>query len=87
MAIEVPWQQLSDDALRGLIEAYISRDGTDYGEYEVSLDQKIEQIKAQLSNGQVLIVFDPDSESCNLLTQHEWLALQSRSAEDSYFGY
>ncbi|GLQ32385.1 YheU family protein [Litoribrevibacter albus] len=87
MAIEVPWQQLSSDALEGLMEAYISREGTDYGEVECSLSEKKAQLLQQLKNGHVLIVFDEESESCNLLTKEQWRQLQSRSAEDEYFGY
>jgi uncharacterized protein YheU (UPF0270 family) len=87
MAIEVPWQQLSSDALDGLMEAYISREGTDYGEVECSLADKKAQLLQKLKSGSVLIVFDEDSESCNLLTQDQWRILQQRSAEDEYFGF
>lgn len=35
----VPWDQLSAEALRGLIEEFVTRDGTDYGEVEVPLER------------------------------------------------
>ena len=87
MAVEVPWKSLSEEALNGLIEAYIHREGTDYGEQECSLNEKREQVLMTIKSGQVFIVFDEASESCNLLSKDEWNNLKNRSAEDEYFGY
>jgi uncharacterized protein YheU (UPF0270 family) len=58
--------QLSEDALLGLIEEYITREGTDYGLQELSLEQKVGQVKWQLSSGRAVIVFDPVTESCSI---------------------
>lgn len=65
--IEIPYQQLSEETLLGLMEEFVNREGTDYGEYEYSLDDKVRQLKLALKQGQVVIVFDPISESCTLL--------------------
>ena len=65
--MEIPWNQLSAQALHGLIEGFITREGTDYGEREFSLTEKVEQVKAQIKRGDVVIVFDAESETCNLL--------------------
>lgn len=67
----IPHEQISADALQGLIEEFITRDGTDYGETEVSLTQKVEQVKRQLARGDIVIVFDPASESVSILTKHD----------------
>jgi len=67
----IPYQQLSHEALIGLIEEYITRDGTDYGEQEIALDHKVKQIERQLASGDVVIVFDPASESVSLLTRRD----------------
>ena len=74
--VEVPYQQLSQEALVGLIEEFINREGTDYGEYEYSLEDKVAQLKSALSSGQAVIVFDPVIESCTLLTREDYLKLQ-----------
>lgn len=58
--------QLSEDALLGLIEEYITREGTDYGLEELSLEQKVGQVKRQLSSGSAVIIFDPVTESCSI---------------------
>jgi uncharacterized protein YheU (UPF0270 family) len=67
--IEIPPQQLSVEVLDALIEEYITREGTDYGDVEYSLEQKLTQVKRQLANGQAMIVFDPVTESCTLISK------------------
>ncbi len=72
----IPAEQLSPDALLGLIEEFITREGTDYGELEWSLDQKVEQVRAQLRRGEAVIVFDIAAESCTLMPRDQakaWL--------------
>ena len=34
--LEIPWQKLSEDAFEGMLQEMVSRDGTDYGEQELS---------------------------------------------------
>lgn len=64
-------QQISADALQGLIEEFITREGTDYGETEVPLARKVEQVKRLLDRGEVVIVFDSATESVSILTKHD----------------
>ncbi len=65
--IEVPRDQLGKDILQALIEDYITREGTDYGLKEFSLQQKVAQIEAQLASGGASIVFDPVTETCTII--------------------
>ena len=58
--------QLSEEALLGIIEEYITREGTDYGLQDFSLEQKVSQVKQQLSSGRAVILFDPVTESCSI---------------------
>ncbi len=67
--LEVPWQSLSDDALRGVIEEFITREGTDYGEVEISLERKVAQILHQLKRNEAAIVFDEQTESCTIISK------------------
>lgn len=67
----VPYEQISPDALQGLIEEFITREGTDYGAIEISLAQKVEQVKRQLVRGDIVIVFDVASETVSMLTKHD----------------
>lgn len=63
----VPWQRLSPAALRGVLEEFVTREGTEYGEHEVPLERKIEQVQRQLERSEVLLVFDAPSETVNLV--------------------
>lgn len=67
----IPYEQLSAETLTGLIEEFITREGTDYGWEEVPLDTKVEQVMQQLKRRDVVIVFDPATESVSLLTRHD----------------
>lgn len=66
-AVKIPYKQLSSKALQGVIEEFVTRDGTDYGEYEIPLETKISQILKQLKSGKAVIVFDQKSETCTIL--------------------
>jgi uncharacterized protein len=66
-AVAVPHGELSADALIGVIKAFVLREGTDYGEYEFTLEQKMAHVRAQLENGDAQIVFDPDSDSVDIV--------------------
>ena len=79
--VDVPSEALSEEALTGLIEAFILREGTDYGSAEISHDTKIGQVRKQLDKGDIKIAFDPNTESVNLLTLRDWnrLILASQS--------
>ena len=66
-AVKVPYNQLSPEALQGVIEEFVTRDGTDYGEVEVSLETKIAQVLGQIKSGKAVIVFDQKTETCTIL--------------------
>lgn len=65
--VKIAYDQLSPQALQGVLEEFVTRDGTDYGEVEVPLAMKIAQVLGQLKSKDVFIVFDPDSETCTIL--------------------
>ena len=67
----IPYEQLSSDALQGLIEEFITREGTDYGEEEIPLNIKVEQIKQLLKHREVVVVFDTANESATILPRRD----------------
>lgn len=67
----IPYEQLSSDALQGLIEEFITRDGTDYGAEEISLTTKVEQVKQLLKRREMVVVFDLADESVSLLSRRD----------------
>lgn len=68
----IPWEQIPADTLRALIEEFVSREGTDYGEYEVALSGKVEQVLKQIQAGEVLITWDEAAQSAGLLRKHDY---------------
>lgn len=79
--IEIPLSALSSEALSGLIDAFIMREGTDYGVNEVSHESKVKQVRRQLEKGDVKIVFDSNTDTATLITEREFkrvVALFSR---------
>ena len=64
---EVPIEALSEEVLRALIEEFVTRDGTDYGLSELSLEAKVENLRRRLATGEARIVFDPEAESVNIV--------------------
>ena len=65
--VEVPWRALSPDALRGVVEAFVLREGTDYGAREFSHEEKVQQLLDGLARGGARILFDPLTETVTLL--------------------
>ena len=69
--LEIPWRQLSVEALQGVIEEFVTREGTEYGLHEVALETKVAQVRQQLEHGEVRVYFDQDSGSCQLLRRED----------------
>ncbi len=77
----IPHQQLSDDALYALVDEFVSRDGTDYGEVEISLQSKIEQVIRQIKAGEAFILYSELHESCTIISKQE-MQQRGQSAEN-----
>ncbi len=69
--VGLPPDDLSPEALRGLGEEFVTRDGTDYGDVERSVDEKIAQVMAQLASGEARIVFDPEVETASIVIRRD----------------
>ena len=69
--VAVPAQRLQADILQALLEEYASRDGTDYGEREFTLEQKVEMLRSQLQRGDLQILYDADSGQWDLLPREQ----------------
>ena len=50
--IRIPLETLSDEALAGVIDAYILREGTDYGHQEYDIEEKRRRVRRQLEKGE-----------------------------------
>jgi uncharacterized protein len=67
--VSVPHTALEADVLRAVIESFVLREGTDYGERELSLDEKFARVLRLLEGGAARIVFDPETQTVAILTR------------------
>jgi uncharacterized protein len=66
-AIEVPYDSLNPETLRAVVEEFITRAGTDYGDHERTLDSKIADVMRQLQRGEAMVVFDARPDTVNIV--------------------
>lgn len=74
--MKIPYQQLDQTTLNNLIEQYILREGTDYGEVEFSLQEKTLQITQQIKNEDIYIMYSELNESVTLVSKQEFQQTQ-----------
>jgi uncharacterized protein YheU (UPF0270 family) len=67
----IPVDKLSPEALQGVIEEFISREGTDYGEQEVPMETKFRYVKDKLKTGSAVLVFDDETETTNIFLAND----------------
>jgi uncharacterized protein len=66
-SVDVPYEALAVDLLQAVVESYVLREGTDYGEKQFSLQDKVAHVIGQLRRGDARIVFDPESETVSIV--------------------
>ena len=76
----IPYRELSDEALQALLEDFVTRDGTDYGTVEKSMQDKVDHLLVLLKKGELFISYDEKLDSCGLVTKQE--AARSSAVEE-----
>ena len=71
MPIIVPWKDIPAATLDNLIEEFVTRDGTDYGDTEILTATKVEQVRQQLKRGEASVVFDEATESVGVMGKEQ----------------
>jgi len=62
----IPYQDINQDTLENLIKEFVLREGTDYGEHEVTIDTKVKQVLGQLKSGKLVITYSEEYESIDI---------------------
>jgi uncharacterized protein len=70
--VEIPHMELSPEALRGVLESFVLREGTEYGAKEYSLDEKVSHVMRQLERREAQIMYDPNTESITLVVKERF---------------
>lgn len=68
----IPLEQLSKETLTAIIDDFILREGTEYGEIDVSQQDKIAQVRKQLEQGDAVLVYSELHESVNILPKDQF---------------
>jgi len=81
MGITIPYDRLSQTALQGLIEEFVTRNGTDTGFMDGSLEENVEMVIRQLKCGDVVIVYDEATETANIVSKEFSKPFHKRNSE------
>jgi len=68
----IPYQELNPETLQALIEAFVLREGTDYGDSDLSLAEKVALVQVQIQRGTVVICYSEQEESVDLLNAQDY---------------
>jgi hypothetical protein len=85
--MDIRYTELSNDTLRGVIESFVNRSGTDYGAVEISLDAKVRDVLRQLEAGEAKIVFDTATQSIDIVLADDALSPSEDEALDEVFDF
>ena len=65
--MKIPYTESSQEALLGVMDAFILREGTDYGHEEITIDQKRSRVLSMLQSGEAEIVFYQESDHIDIV--------------------
>jgi uncharacterized protein YheU (UPF0270 family) len=67
--VEIPHSELAPETLRAVVEAFVLREGTDYGAQDVPFERKVADVMRQLERREAVIVYDPGSDSVDIVVR------------------
>lgn len=79
--MRIPWQELDPETLNNLLESVVLREGTDYGEQELSFAAKVEQLRHKLKSGAAVIVYSELHESVDIVDPQQVSANENGADE------
>lgn len=68
----IPHTELDPETLHALLEEIVTRDGTDYGEQELTTEEKIKRAMVLLQNRKLFIVYSELHETCTLQSKETY---------------
>ena len=74
----IPYKSLPPDILDSVIESFVLREGTDYGHRDYDLEEKVAAVRRQLQRGEVVVTWDAELESVNLVSAQKLRQEQQR---------
>ena len=68
--MEIPHEQINKETLNKMLSSFVTREGTDYGDQEWSLEEKVQHVHRQLTMGFAVITFCPETETFNIIQKN-----------------
>ena len=62
----IPYTDIAEATLHNLVKEFVLREGTDYGDSEVPLATKVEQVLTQIKQGKLVITYSEEYESIDI---------------------
>ena len=62
----ISYEDLDTETLKALVESFILREGTDYGDAEHGLASKCDEVRLQLERGEAALDFDPTTQTIDI---------------------
>jgi uncharacterized protein YheU (UPF0270 family) len=70
----IPINELAPETLYSLAESFVLREGTDYGEVEASLEEKVTQVLVSLKSGEAVLVYSELHESVDIKRKEDMVS-------------
>jgi len=67
----VPLSEIRPDLLEAIVEQYVLGEGTDYGEREYTLAEKVAHVRRQLESGEAFVVYSEVHETVHIMSRDE----------------
>lgn len=77
----IPYKDVPYDTLEGIVQEFVLREGTEYGEREVPLPEKVSQVLKQISSGDAFVLYDSVSESCDIVSRSSARYRQAKAGD------
>ncbi|MBA6380488.1 MULTISPECIES: YheU family protein [unclassified Colwellia] len=78
----IPYKDLQPDTLTGIIREFVLREGTEYGADDVSLSEKVAQVKIQLADGSAFLVYSELHDTVNILPIDQFEQQQNEQEQE-----
>jgi len=78
----IPIDAVETETLQGLVEAFVLREGTEYGAEDISLEVKVAQVLEALKSGEAILVYSELHESVDIRPKGD-LSSEESSVEDA----
>ena len=69
----IPIEELDPETLKNIVESVVLREGTDYGEEELTFATKVEQLLNQLRCGEAVLLYSELHESVDIKRKEDIL--------------